>query len=110
MRTIFIVPVLLAAFAAPAWASQCPRSIAALDDMLRQHGSMLSPDKATAVTALRNKAEQAHAAGKHDESPQAVQHARSAIGMSRLAAGQARSLALAFLLLQHGAPSEPTAP
>src|SRR3546814_14475740 len=25
MRTIFIVPVLLAAFAAPAWESQCPR-------------------------------------------------------------------------------------
>src|SRR3546814_9430788 len=72
MRTIFIVPVLLAAFAAPAWASQCPRSIAALDDMLRQHGSMLSPDKATEVKALRNKAEQAHAAGKHDESLQAV--------------------------------------
>src|SRR3546814_15431695 len=72
MRTIFIVPVLLAAFAAPAWASQCPRSIAALDDMLRQHGSMLSPDKATEVKALRNKAEQAHAAGKQDESLQAV--------------------------------------
>jgi hypothetical protein len=81
MRTILIVPVLLAALATPAWASQCPRSIAALDDMMRQHGSMLSADKATEVEALRNKAEQAHVAGKHDEAMRAVQQARSAMGM-----------------------------
>jgi hypothetical protein len=81
MRAILIVPVLLAAFAAPAWASQCPRDIAALDDMMRQHGSMLSADKATQVKALRDKAEQAHASGKHDEAMQAVQQARSVMGM-----------------------------
>lgn len=81
MRAILIVPVLLAAFASPAWASQCPRSIAALDDMMRQHGSMLSADKASQVKALRDKAEQAHKAGNHAESMQAVQQARSAMGM-----------------------------
>lgn len=81
MRTILIVPMLLAALAAPAWANQCPRDIAALDDMLRQHGSMLSADQASQVKALRDKAERAHSSGDHDEAMQVVQQARAAMGM-----------------------------
>jgi recombinational DNA repair ATPase RecF len=81
MRVILIAGAILAAFAAPAWANQCPRSIAALDEQMRQHGSMLSSDKAAQIKDLRNKAEQAHQAGNHGESMQAVQHARNAMGM-----------------------------
>src|SRR3546814_14661553 len=38
MRTIFIVPVLLAAFAEPAWSSQRPRRPATAADLLRHNG------------------------------------------------------------------------
>jgi hypothetical protein len=81
MRVILMVGAILAAFATPAWASQCPSSISTLDNQMQQHGSMLSPDKAAQVKELRDKAEQAHAAGNHDEAMQAVQQAHSAMGM-----------------------------
>ena len=81
MRTILIVSAMLAGLATPAWANQCPRNIAALDEQIQQHGSMLSPDRAAQVKALRDKAEQAHKAGNHGEAMQAVQQARNAIGM-----------------------------
>lgn len=81
MRITLVVTATLALLATPAWANQCPSSIAALDNQMRQHGSMLSPDKAAQVKELRNKAERDHAAGKHDEAMQAVQQAHSAMGM-----------------------------
>jgi hypothetical protein len=81
MRIILIVLATLAGFAAPAWANQCPRNIAALDEQMQEHGSMLSPDKAAQIKGLRDKAERAHKAGNHDEAMQAVQQARNAMGM-----------------------------
>lgn len=81
MRAILIVGTVLTAVATPAWANQCPSSIAALDEQMRQHGSMLSSDKVAQVKELRDKAERAHAAGSHDEAMQAVQQAHSAMGM-----------------------------
>ena len=81
MRNILVVGDMLAALATPAWANQCPSSIAALDEQMQQHGSMLSPDKATQVKELRDQAERAHGAGNHDEAMQSVQQARSVMGM-----------------------------
>jgi hypothetical protein len=81
MRVVLVVPAMLVALATPAWASQCPSRIAALDELISQHGSMLNPEKMAQVNELRDKAEQAHAAGNHDESVNSVQRAQDLIGM-----------------------------
>src|SRR3546814_4148392 len=66
MRISLMIGAAVLALAMPALASQCPSSIAALDDQMRQHGSMLSADKAAQVKGLRDKDEKAHAAGAQD--------------------------------------------
>lgn len=81
MRSILIVSVLLIGLGTPALANQCPREIAALDEHLRQHGSMLTPQQQAQVKQLRDKAQQAHQAGRHEEALQAVQQAQKAMGM-----------------------------
>src|SRR3546814_13748445 len=75
MRISLMIGAAVLALAMPALASQCPSSIAALDDQMRQHGSMLSADKAAQVKGLRDKAEKAHAAGDHTGAMDAIQQA-----------------------------------
>ena len=65
----------------PALANQCPKQIAALDDMLSQHGSMLSADQLAKVRQLRAKAEADHKAGRHKEAMEDVSQAHQAMGM-----------------------------
>jgi hypothetical protein len=81
MRSVLIVSALLIGLATPALANQCPREIAALDAMIQQHGSMLTPQQQAQVKQLRDQAQQAHNAGRHQEALQAVQQAHKAMGM-----------------------------
>lgn len=81
MRTFAILTTTALLLAAPAWANQCPREIATLDQHLSQHGAMLKPEQLSRVRELRNQAEAAHQAGRHDEAMQAIQQAHQAMGM-----------------------------
>lgn len=81
MRSFVIVSAMLVGLAAPAWGNQCPQQIAALDEMLKQHASMMTPQQQAQVRELRAKADEAHKAGRHQEALQAVQQANKAMGM-----------------------------
>ena len=81
MRIGLITAALVATLAVPAMANQCPSGIAALDAHLQEHGSMLSEETADVVRELRDKAEEAHAAGDHAGAMEAIQQAHKAMGM-----------------------------
>ncbi|MGF7212738.1 hypothetical protein GGE65_007373 [Skermanella aerolata] len=81
MRILLIASALLIGLASPALANQCPRQIAALDENLKQHGSMLTPQQQTQVKELRAQAQAAHNAGRHEEALQNVQKAHKVMGM-----------------------------
>ena len=81
MRTFAIVTAFVGMLATPALANQYPQQMAALDQHLQQHGSMLKPDQLAKVKQLRAKAEADHKAGRHDQSLQDIRHAYQAMGM-----------------------------
>ena len=64
-----IVPLAfaLALVAGPAFAGQCPADIAKIDAALAENTSLSDDEKAT-VTEMRNKGEELHNSGAHDES------------------------------------------
>ena len=81
MRTSAILTALALTLATPALAGQCPQQMAALDQHIQQHGSMLKPDQLSRVKQLRTQAEAEHKAGRHEQSLQALRQARQAMGM-----------------------------
>lgn len=81
MRVGLITGAFLAALAFPAMASQCPSSVAALDDHLRLHGSMLTQQAADQVRELRDKAAKLHSIGDHAGAMEAIQQVHRAMGM-----------------------------
>ena len=81
MRLFLAVSALLFGLATSALANQCPQQIVGVDEMLKQHGSMLTPQQQAQVREWRAKAEEAHRAGRHQEALQAVQQAHKAMGM-----------------------------
>jgi hypothetical protein len=81
MRVTLMAGALMAVLVLPAWADQCPSSIAALDEHMRQHGSMLSAEQADRLKELRDEAEKAHAAGDHSAAMEAIRQAHEIMGM-----------------------------
>ena len=63
---IFTVAAVLALLSAPAFASQCPLDVKAIDAGLSTVN--LSADNKAEVIALRNEGDALHSAGKHKES------------------------------------------
>ena len=66
--------------AAPAYAFHCPADIAQIDAALPP--STLSDADKAKVTELRNKAEQLHKAGQHQESVDTLAQAKAMLGLS----------------------------
>ena len=81
MLFLMIASALVIGLALPVLANQCSRQIATLDDNMKQHGSMLTPQQQTQVKDLRAQAQIAHNAGRHDEALQNVQEALNVIGI-----------------------------
>lgn len=71
---------LLLATASPAFASSCPKHMAAIDAALAK-GPNLSAEQKGQVTSLRAQGEAFHKAGKHGESMQALSEAEKILGI-----------------------------
>ena len=78
LRTLAAATV-VAFLAAPAMASQCPSMISQIDAALASTPG-LSDDVKAEVVALRDKGEQLHDEGKHDQSVETLQQAMDLIG------------------------------
>jgi hypothetical protein len=70
----------MTAAAAPAFASSCPKHMAAIDKALAGNPSV-SPDVLVKVKGLRAKGEAMHKAGKHAESMEALTEAEKMLGI-----------------------------
>ena len=81
MRAIALGAALLMVVAAPVYAGECPARIAAFDEQFGVHGSMLSSDQQAKIKQMRDKAEQAHKDGKHEEAIETIQQAQQSMGM-----------------------------
>ena len=81
MRRLAILTATTLILSTPALANQCPQEMAALDEHLSQHGSMLNAEQTAKVRQLRAQAEADHKAGRHAESMQALRQARQIMGM-----------------------------
>jgi hypothetical protein len=78
MRKLLIAAV-FAAFATPAFATQCPAMMSKIDAAL-QTAQLSDADKAK-VAELRKKGEEQHAAGQHAESEASLGEALKILGM-----------------------------
>ena len=74
MKPILILTAAITLLAAPAFASSCPRHMAAIDAALAKNPSLSASEKAE-VTKLRADGESFHKAGKHQESMDALSKA-----------------------------------
>lgn len=80
IRKTALVAILAIAFAAPAFATSCPRHMAAIDQALAKNPS-LSAQQMTEVKQLRAQGEELHKAGKHAESMEALTKAEGILGI-----------------------------
>ncbi|MDX1576775.1 MAG: hypothetical protein R3285_11320 [Kiloniellales bacterium] len=78
VRTLAAAAV-VALLSAPALAGQCPAMIGQIDAALASTPG-LSDDVKAEVVALRDKGEQLHNEGKHDESVETLQQAMDMLG------------------------------
>ena len=74
MKRTLVIAAALALLSAPAFASSCPRHMAAIDAALAKNPSLSASEKAE-VTKLRADGEAFHKAGKHQESMDALSKA-----------------------------------
>lgn len=81
MTRTLIVASLLALLAAPANAFQCPRDVAAVDAALAA-GTGISAETKTKVMELRNKGDEAHKAGRHQEAVDTLAEAKKLLGIN----------------------------
>ena len=68
------------ALAGAAWAHNCPNEMKAIDAKLATKPE-LSKDKMEKVTKLRKEGEEAHKAGKHDQSMKDLNEAKKILGI-----------------------------
>jgi len=78
VRTLAVATV-VAFLSLPALASQCPTLINQIDAALAADPG-ISDDVKAEVVALRDKGEQLHATGKHDQSVETLQQALQLLG------------------------------
>ena len=74
MKRILITAAAVIALSAPAFASHCPKDMAAIDAALAKNPK-LSDAQMTQVKKLRAEGEDLHKAGKHKESVETLQKA-----------------------------------
>jgi hypothetical protein len=80
VKTSLLAAALALAFSAPAFASSCPRHMAAIDAALAKNPS-LSAEQLAEVKALRAQGEAEHKAGKHKESVESLVKAEKVLGL-----------------------------
>lgn len=82
IKKLFAAMVLIA-FMAPAWASQCPMLMSEIDDALEDDAkiSQLSEDELARVKELREQGEQYHNDGDHAQSEEALNEAKEILGV-----------------------------
>ncbi len=81
MMRVLVVAAFLALSAAPAGAFQCPSDVAAIDAALATASGMSAESKAK-VMALRDKGEQAHKSGRHQEAVDTLAEAKKLLGIN----------------------------
>jgi hypothetical protein len=74
MKRTVIIAAALALLSAPAFASSCPRHMAAIDAALAKNPQLSAAEKAE-VTKLRADGEAQHKAGQHKESMESLSKA-----------------------------------
>lgn len=79
MHKGLILAVAAALFATPAFAFNCPKDMAAVDEALKT-ATLSDADKAK-VTELRAKGEEQHKAGDHAESVKTLGEAKTILGI-----------------------------
>lgn len=85
MKTRILAAAICAAVLAatgPAFASSCPKHMAAIDKALAENPG-ISPDVLGKVKGLRAKGEAMHKAGKHAESMEALSEAEKLLGIDQ---------------------------
>lgn len=80
MRSLLIAAALSLALAGPAFAFQCPTMVSAIDAALAA-GPDLSEADLAKVKELRDKGEEQHKAGQHDEAVKTLAEAKSMLGI-----------------------------
>ena len=80
LRKTALAALLTVAFAAPAFASSCPKHMAAIDAALAKNPS-ISAQQLAEVKQLRAQGEELHKAGKHAESEAALGKAEGILGI-----------------------------
>jgi hypothetical protein len=81
-KPIALATALFLAFAGPAFANQCPKQMAAIDEALAKSPQLSEADMAE-VKRLRAEGEELHAAGKHAESEAALAQAQQLLGIGQ---------------------------
>ncbi|HEX6102071.1 MAG TPA: hypothetical protein VF031_03395 [Alphaproteobacteria bacterium] len=79
-KPIALATALFLAFAVPAFASSCPKDMAAIDEALAKNPQLSEADLAE-VKRLRAEGEELHNAGKHAESEEALHEAAELLGI-----------------------------
>jgi hypothetical protein len=82
IKRIALAAALGLALAGPAYASQCPTQMAAIDEALAKNPQLSEADMAE-VKRLRAEGEELHAAGKHAESEEALGQAQKLLGIGQ---------------------------
>ena len=82
IKRIALAAALSLALAAPAFASQCPQQMAAIDAALANSPQLSEADMAE-VKRLRAEGEELHAAGKHAESEEALGQSQKLLGIGQ---------------------------
>ena len=81
IRQTLAISAVLALFAAPAMAGQCPRLMNQIDAALAQN-PQLTEAQMTQVAELRKRGEELHQASTHGESVAALNQALSILGLN----------------------------
>ncbi|MEO3431282.1 hypothetical protein AAFN88_20670 [Pelagibius sp. CAU 1746] len=79
MKALIPAALLSLAFAAPAFAFQCPTDIAKIDQALQ--AASLGDDQKAQVMELRNEGERLHQGGEHQASVDALAQAKEILGI-----------------------------
>ena len=80
IKRIAMAAALSLALAGPAFASQCPKQMAAIDEALAKSPQLSEADLAE-VKRLRAEGEELHKAGNHEQSEQALGQAQKILGI-----------------------------
>ena len=79
MKTIMLVAAGMTYLGRPSYAGSCPRLVSKIDSALKT--AQLSDEDKAKVIELRNKGEEQHSNGQHDDSVATLNEALTALGM-----------------------------